>query len=38
MLYGYSFIAYINTDDVYEDILEDVNTRFDTLNYELDRP
>ena len=33
-----SFIAYIKTDDIYEDIAKDVETRFDTSNYELDRP
>ena len=32
-----SFIVYIKTDDIYKDIAEDVETRFDTLNYELDR-
>ena len=32
------FIAYIKTDDVYIDIGEDVETRFDTSNYELDIP
>ena len=39
MLYGYrySFIAYIKTDDIYKDIAEDVETRFDNSNYELDR-
>ena len=26
------------TNDIYKDIAEDVETRFDTLNYELDRP
>ena len=26
------------TDDIYEDIAEDVETRFDTLNYEFERP
>ena len=31
-----SFIAYIKTDDIYEDIAEDVKTRFDTSNYVLD--
>ena len=25
-------------DDIYKDIAEDVETRFDTSNYELDRP
>ena len=32
-----SFIVYIKTDDTYKDIAEDVETRFDTSNYELDR-
>ena len=33
-----SFIVYIKTNDIYGDIPEDVETRFDTSNYELDRP
>ena len=33
-----SFIAYLRTDDIYKDIAEDVESRFDTSNYELDRP
>ena len=33
-----SFIAYIKTDDMYQYIAKDVETRFDTSNYELDRP
>ena len=33
-----SFIVYIKTDDIYKDIAEDFETRFDTSNYELDRP
>ena len=33
-----SFILYIKTDDFYEDIAEDVETKLDTSNYELDRP
>ena len=33
-----SFIVYIKTDVIYEDIAEDVETRFDTWSYELDRP
>ena len=33
-----SFIVYIKIDDIYKDIAENVKTRFDTLNYELDRP
>ena len=32
-----SFIVYIKTDDVYKDITEDVEKRFDTSNYELER-
>ena len=31
------FIVYIKTDDIYEDIAEDVETRFDTSYYELHR-
>ena len=33
-----SFIVLIKTDDIYKDIAEDVENRFDTSNYELDRP
>ena len=33
-----NFIVYIKTDDIYEDIAEDIETRFDTSNHELDRP
>ena len=33
-----SFIVYIKTDYIYKDITEDVATRFDTLDYELDTP
>ena len=33
-----SFIVYTETDDIYEDIAEDVETEFETSNYELDRP
>ena len=33
-----SFILYIKTDDFYIDIAEDLETRFDISNYELDRP
>ena len=32
-----SFIVYIKTDDIYKDVAEDVETRFDTTNNELDR-
>ena len=38
MLHEASFIVYIKADDIYKDIAEDVETRFDTSNYELDRP
>ena len=33
----YRFIVYIKTDDIYKDIAEDAETKFDTSNYELDR-
>ena len=33
-----SFIAYIKTDDTYKDLEEIIETRFDTSNYNLDRP
>ena len=33
-----SFILYIKTAGIYKDIREDAETRFDTSNYELDRP
>ena len=33
-----SFMAYIKTDKIYEDMAEDVETRFDFSNYKLDRP
>ena len=33
-----SFLVYIKTDDIYKDIAENVETRFDTLNFELGRP
>ena len=31
-----SFIVYIKSDNIYEDIKEDIEKRFDTLNYELE--
>ena len=31
-------IVYIKIEDIYEDTVEDVETRFDTSNYKLDRP
>ena len=37
-MYTDSFIAYIRTDDIYIDIAEDVEIKFDISNYELDRP
>ena len=33
-----SFIIYIKTDDVYEDIADDVKKIFDISNYEVNRP
>ena len=33
-----SFIVHIKTDNIYKDIAEDVETRFDSSNFELDRP
>ena len=33
-----SFIVFIKTDDINKDIAKDVETRFNTSNYELDRP
>ena len=32
-----SFIVHIKTDDIYKDIAEDVETRFDASNYKLER-
>ena len=33
-----SFVMHIKTNDFYEDIASDVENRFDTSNYEVDRP
>ena len=33
-----SFLIYVKTEDVYKDIAEDVEKRFGTSNFELDRP
>ena len=33
-----SFIGYIKIDNIYKDIADDVETKFNTSNYELDRP
>ena len=32
------FIVYIKINDIYKNIAEDIETRFVTSNYELDRP
>ena len=32
-----SFIVYIRTEDIYIDIAKNVETRFETSNYELER-
>ena len=32
-----SFIVYIKTEDIYKDIAEDVESRFVTSNFEIDR-
>ena len=37
-MYTDSLIVYSQTDNIYKNIAEDVETRFDTSNYELDRP
>ena len=33
-----SFIVYIKIGDIYKDVAEDIETRFDTSNYGLDTP
>ena len=33
-----NFIVYVKTDDIYKDIAVNVETRFDTSNFEIDRP
>ena len=33
-----SFIVYIKTDDIYKDVADNVETRFDTSTYELEKP
>ena len=33
-----SFIVQIKIDDIYKNIAENFETKFDTSNYELDRP
>ena len=32
-----SFIVHLKRDDIYKDIVEDVETRFDTSSFEIDR-
>ena len=32
------FIVHVKAEDIYKDIAEDVETRFDTSNVEIDRP
>ena len=33
-----SFIDLLKIEDIYKDLAEDFETRFDTSNFELDRP
>ena len=33
-----NFIIHIKTEDFYNDIIDDVKSRYDTENYEVDRP
>ena len=33
-----SFIVYIKTDDIHKNIVKDVDSRYDTSFYELNRP
>ena len=33
-----SFIMHIKTEDIYKDTADDVKKRFDTSNFEVDRP
>ena len=37
-IYTDSFIVVVKAEDIYKDIAEDVETRFDLSNYELYRP
>ena len=32
-----AFVVYLKIDDIYKDIAEDVDTRFDAWNYKSDR-
>ena len=39
MLYGTdNFFIYVKTEDFYEDISDDVQKRFDTSNFKVNRP
>ena len=38
ILYRYCFIINIKTEVVYKEIANDVEKRFDTSNYEINRP
>ena len=33
-----SFVNYAKIDNIYKDIVEDVEARFNTSNFEIDRP
>ena len=33
-----SCIFHVKTDDIYKDVAKEVETRFDTSNFEIDRP
>ena len=33
-----SFIGHIKADNIYKNIVEDVETKFDISNFEVDRP
>ena len=33
-----SFIVHVKIDDIYKGIAEDMETRFETSNFEVDRP
>ena len=37
-MYTDSFLVHVKTEDIYKDIAEDVETRLDTSNFEIDRP
>ena len=37
-MYTDSFIVHVKTDDIYKNIAENVETGFDTSNFEIHRP